>query len=354
MQKGKVTKDSMAAQDKKKRRIGSSTSSENMEKDEDPKPNVVITGEEIQDIVKQSINSAMNEMEARLTNLITSKLKGLDTWVASVDDRTTKVEQDLEIINEKLESLDFAASEWKETNHITDNIANTDTVKEIHFELQQLQQNKKELTRWANRNEQYSRRNNIRIKGLPASSDEDPKATVCKFLNNKMSLSRNGHRVQVQPSDIDAAHPLPTRTFSGKPKLTRQEDGSYKDAVVQKSSPSTIPKHSTSPMLATATQNTTTPAPSTTIISTVPCIMIVKFYARDLRDLIVTSRRQLKGTPISISEDLTRMNQQLVQQLSACPRVEQCWFWKGKVLGRLTGQKKTITFDLYDSILTST
>ena len=67
--------------------------------------------------------------------------------------------------------------------------------------------------------------------------------------------------------------------------------------------------------------------------TTVPRQIIVKFHSRMKRDELLKKRRELKGTNIYISEDLTPINQQVL----ACLRkkmpdeVEQSWSNRGRL-----------------------
>ena len=67
----------------------------------------------------------------------------------------------------------------------------------------------KESKIWANRNEQYSRRNIFRIRGLKPEKGEEIRETVVKFFNNQISVNdQKGKRVQICMEYNDAAHPL--------------------------------------------------------------------------------------------------------------------------------------------------
>ena len=120
--------------------------------------------------------------------------------------------------------------------------------------------------------------------------------TVIKFLNNQMHRTdKVNNRFQVTRADLDAAHPLPSK--DGKPSLT-----------------------------------------------------IVKFHDREIRDLVIKNRRQLKSRKISITDDLTRMNQQLLSKLRASSGIEAAWSWNGKVFAQTKGNNKVKEFVPYDPI----
>ena len=67
----------------------------------------------------------------------------------------------------------------------------------------------KNTKRWANANEQYSRRSHLRVRGLKLTKDETCNETVKICINNILSVrDSHGNRVHVTTDDIDAAHPL--------------------------------------------------------------------------------------------------------------------------------------------------
>ena len=112
-----------------------------------------------------------------------------------------------------------------------------------------------------------------------------------KFINNTLSLTDNkGKHIQLTEEDLNAAHPLPVKRGQS--------------------------------------------------------MIIVQFHSRDKRDLLMENRRKLKGKPVSISDDLTLLNQQLLSRLHASQNVESAWSWKSKILAKVNG---TITqFEPYD------
>ena len=119
-----------------------------------------------------------------------------------------------------------------------------------------------------------------------------------------MSVIRDKLHVQCNLGDIAAAHPVPL-----------------------KSQASTTPQH---PMF------------------------IVRFRDSMKRDEVLRSRRVLKGTNISISEDLTNLNLQLLTRVRNDSRVQNSWSWNGRVfaIGKDTGKQFIIKpFSAIDKIL---
>ena len=153
--------------------------------------------------------------------------------------------------------------------------------------------------RHANQLEQYSRRSHLRIWGLETKQGEDCKTIVASFVR-KLKGPSNAP-LPCTEADIDAAHPLPLKN--------RRRSG----------------------------------APS----SSASCI-IVRFFGRDLRDSVIKARRQLKGSKISIQEDLTAKNHLLLNELKKKDYVEGAWSWNGKIMAKLRDEQRPRRFDIYD------
>ena len=154
---------------------------------------------------------------------------------------------------------------------------------EIHLLQDQLRAKDREI----NTLEQYSRRTHVRIFGLDATA-ANCKETVSKFLTDNLNTSTDSELI-IQPEDIDAAHPLPSR---------RQPT-----------------------------------ADATTGGSTKPPPIIVRFFSREKRDAVISRRRLLKtrNVNVSIQDDLTRRNAALLTRVRNSKKYHACWSWLGKI-----------------------
>lgn len=140
--------------------------------------------------------------------------------------------------------------------------------------------------------EQYSRRSHLRVRGWKVRSGETDKCAVVRLLREKLSMK------DIAVTDLDAAHPLP---------------------------------HS----------NKNTPPP-----------LIVRFHRRDHRDAALIARKKLKGSGITITEDLTRKNQELLRKLNESPDFTAAWSWMGKILAVRKGESKPTRYNISDDIPT--
>ncbi len=161
----------------------------------------------------------------------------------------------------------------------------TREIAELKAELKDARSTNNVLVHRTNDLEQYSRRESIRISGFPDNPHESAakcEENVCNFVNDKLKLP-----VKITPSDIAAAHRLGGSSRHSKPRQ-----------------------------------------------------VIVKFVSRKLRDRVIGARRVLKGSGITISEDLTKMNYQLLQRARDFNTVESAWSSYGRIICLLKNKSK--------------
>lgn len=124
--------------------------------------------------------------------------------------------------------------------------------------------------------EQYTRRNSIRIHGMPERSwgrrRENTLELVSDFLYNKLELE----------TDIEVAHRVGVKG-----------------------------------------QNSNNPRS-----------IIVKFVRRSDKLKVMLRRKGLKGSGVSISDDLTTRNVNLIKEVREYERIEAVWSWDGKVYAK--------------------
>ena len=119
--------------------------------------------------------------------------------------------------------------------------------------------------------EQYGRRWNLRIFGIEEKGNEEN----CK--QHIVDLCKTKLNITISENDIDAAHRVGAR-HDNRPRG-----------------------------------------------------IIVRFYRRTIRNTIIRARSALKGSRITVREDLTRLNAALLNRASNHPRVDRTWTWNGKV-----------------------
>jgi hypothetical protein len=188
-------------------------------------------------------------------------------------------------------------------------------LKEQQEQIVELQNSLKKAECANNKLEQYSRRSHIRIHGLKLQRGVNCKQAVCNFINDNLK-NKNKQPLGVNPFDLDAAHPLPLHQ--------KKED----------------------PTTTLAKQQNDRPKPER-----LP-VIIVRFHCRDLRDAVIKSRRQLKDTGISITEDLTTKNAALLYKLQHSEHFQSAWSWEGKIFARhktSAPDSRPVKFDIFDA-----
>ncbi|KAK7484103.1 hypothetical protein BaRGS_00024715 [Batillaria attramentaria] len=131
--------------------------------------------------------------------------------------------------------------------------------------------------------EQYGRRNNVRILGVPESKGEDCEKQVLDIFRKNLRLRDMGNM------DIEAAHRV-----GQHPQSQRGP---------QQKSPKARP-------------------------------IIVRFVNRKAADTVLYNRRMLKGTAFVITEDLTRANFALLNYCWDHPEVDDAWSKRGAIYAK--------------------
>jgi exosome complex exonuclease DIS3/RRP44 len=220
-------------------------------------------------LIKNIIRETLDELKEKL---LSSVIKRIEIIEGNMFDQAKEVEslkQQLETKNNEIESL-------KQKEHSSE------------------QAHKASL----NDLEQYGRRNNVRITGLPNDIDGQTSQAVAEqsvdLLNKKLGL-------QIEYRDIDVAHRL------GKFTHTKNR-----------------------------------PA-------------IVKFVRRQTKIDIMKRAKLLKGTGIFINEDLTKTNAEVLAslRLKEPTRIEKAWSYEGKLFAKYKGSERheQIHFDQYHTLL---
>ena len=142
----------------------------------------------------------------------------------------------------------------------------------------ELQKSNNDLRMKNNDLEQYMRRSNLRIFGLDVSKEKDCVGKAATYLRDALSIL-------LDPSDVEVAHVVPSHK---KIKST----GSAPDRKT---------------------------------------VILIRFRSKASRELVMKHRRKLKNTGISISDDLTAWNMEILRNLRDDDRIENTWSWNGKL-----------------------
>lgn len=185
----------------------------------------------------------------------------------------------------RIDSLEFDKIELKEK---LDEAVNT--IKEIQKEAVDNDKLAKEAIRKANANEQYSRKNNVKIMDLPESSEE----TEISLTRLVCELFRDKANIILEPQSIEAIHRIPGKPNSPKP-------------------------------------------------------LLVKFRNNGVKTNVMKARRSMREIGHRLVDDVTRMNAGLINRLTLHNKIDSAWFFNGSVFGK-TVEGRRMKFNLYDSI----
>ena len=77
--------------------------------------------------------------------------------------------------------------------------------------------------------------------------------------------------------------------------------------------------------------------------------ILIRLFRRENVDLLLSKRKLLAGQNLSINEDVTWLNLQLINQIKQSELTIKQWYSRGKVWG-LTKNGIKVSFDLHDNI----
>jgi len=154
------------------------------------------------DSLRNDLNKRLDEIEKHLS-AIDDRVNKLSNRISAIDDiekSLTSIDEQVSDLSQRVQAVELKCTS---TNNTTDEIA-------------VVKQDLNKARRAINDNEQYSRRNNVRIKGLPVLNG-NCQQTVVNFIRSQL-------HVNIQDTDIDIAHQLPVRKQqtreNGSPKTT--------------------------------------------------------------------------------------------------------------------------------------
>ena len=244
-----------------------------------PKPNK----EEIDSMIQRAVAAAVEAASAQLLEDFTVRIDAkYDASIAECN----KLKAENEALKQKIVSLEAAINQTQSKQ--------TDQEAQIKTQLRMIEDLKTKSARsliWCNKNEQYSRRKNIKIIGYKPNDNQDIRLSVCSLLQDRLALT-------CQAADIEAAHILPTSRQHPQEK---------------------------------------------------PPNIIVQFSTRECRNEVLQRRRQLKNTGIVILEDLTTHNVKLMNEVKSNENIKNVWSTNGKIIG-ITKNGKKIRFELNDDV----
>ena len=126
----------------------------------------------------------------------------------------------------------------------------------------------------SNYNEQYSRKNNIKIMGVPKEHEE----TVEMLADNTLNFLYRKAGVAVDPRNEVAIHHIPKKAGMPKPVLMKMSNNNKKTKIMKK-------------------------------------------------------RKEMKAAGFRLVHDVTKMNMELINRLSLHQNIDSAWYFNGSVYG---------------------
>ena len=228
----------------------------------------------LEDSKESSIPKEPTEFSESLWPRFESKL---NDWLQ------TKLEKKIEAIAETAMQNIMSTAEFKES--VVDKVVNKvseDVGRKFQNQLNNIYEEQEDLRGKDDDLEQYTRRNTIRINGVPFSKDEDTDQVVIDTINKELNI-------KIEKQDLDRTHRVGKEQY-GKPRQ-----------------------------------------------------IIVKFVSHNNKVKILKQRKLLKGKPITIHEDLTKGRLNAIKLLNddqGCKfYFKKLWTIDGTIYVRLNDDK---------------
>lgn len=232
---------------------------------------------DIEPLIEKAVTAAMNVLREEFAKRLDEhqeRISELEKAMEHIEQRLSAAEASVDSVRQQSAGVDAAASSDGQSNE----------------QLQAVKDEARQFMIIANDNEQHNRMNNLRIRGITVARGENCRNSVTEFIRSKL-------HIHISPEDLEAAHPLPSKSSTELTAATRQQ------------------------------QEPT---------------VIVRFWRREQRDDILRNRRLLKGTPFTISEDLTSLNLKTLNRLRNNQQVAKTWSWNGRLYALLTTGRRIL------------
>lgn len=228
-----------------------------------------------------------DEIEQLITNAVTSLMHKMEQNMNKNIDKI--VNEKCKEMQERIDSLDFENKGLKDTLQKLEN-NNKSNLKSLQEQIDRTDEISRMASKKANYNEQFSRKNNIKIQNIPESKDENEES----LTKTVTGILKTHAEVDLQPIDTVAMHRIPTKQGQTRPVLIKLRNNSIKSAIMKKRAP-------------------------------------------------------MKNGGYKLVDDVTKPNQGLISRLHLHPDIQSAWYFNGAVYGQ-TVKDERIKFDIYDNV----
>ncbi|XP_060071964.1 uncharacterized protein LOC132551835 [Ylistrum balloti] len=262
--------------------------------------------EQLENVVKKADLTALSaglvkskDIEKIVSSIVESMRKDLERELGQkITEKTAQMRQELDVVNahnhrsqESLQGKQREIDELKKQS--TEMQREVERVQTSVFkEMEEVKRMAQDGIRKGNYNEQYSRRNNIKVMGFKEKEnvDDENKRDLMKDFCDEVNkvISHPIHR-----DDLVTVHRIPGRdTKRARP-------------------------------------------------------LVVKFVKKEVRNSVIKQRKNLMGT-MKLVDDLTKDNAGLINRLKSNERIENAWYFNGRVFAVCDGVRKPV--DLFQSV----
>src|SRR6266536_4493914 len=232
----------------------------------------------IEKIIRKELERFKKEIKIMIDEEIVKKID-------SISKKMVELEKEVNTINTKWFALEEDVETMKMRNPSTE-------IHEIRLELEKAMKISRDSMVTANDMDQALRINNVRILGLEVREDDNLMEVVSTFIRDKLKVP------DVTNNDIKSVYQIPFR----RNDENRQDSG----------------------------------------MSSRRSVIMVQFKELQDRNIVIRSRKILKSSQVSIAEDLTSLNVQLLQRLHKNETIKDSWSWNGKIYAKLEGGRKLL------------
>ena len=222
-----------------------------------------------------------HDLETIVTSIVN---KLIQKFESSMEKKmNTRVGQIQKEMQEKIDALSVENQDLRRRiDQITETVKNNKKSVNENFRLSQ------EALESANYNEQYSRKNNVKVMNFPRRDQQDLRSDFIHKVKKDLN-------VELHERDVVAIHRLPSHKPGPNP-------------------------------------------------------VIVKFFNSDIKRKVMRVRKDLKDN-VRLSDDVTKRNMQLIHQLRDMNCFESVWYYNCGVYGR-TEEGLQLKFRLFDDVRT--
>ena len=166
----------------------------------------------------------VDDIKELITNVVEDLFKKhQDKIEKKVNDKIDFFKQENRELKNSISQLESEERALKRDLHETNEALN-----DIHNRLTENENMSKSALAKANRNEQYSRKYNIKFHGIPESHNEDPLETVNEALKDV--------GLEIKSQDVTAAHRVPGKRDVHRPILVQLQNLTAKSQIMKKRS----------------------------------------------------------------------------------------------------------------------